>query len=532
MFSSFSMKTCWPFSRSEERPLLNPLSDSPPSSRSSSRGYFRNCQQILRDYAPQIARGVVGVASLVSTAVSSVFAYQEMQEVDPDPIKLTGHYLNIGLSLRLTAEAICPSFSPSSRIRKVHNFTTWWSYETYLVLWNAYLNSSAAAQPYILNTITALFGYQVAADSLNLVHTLTKRYHADPVEEEGDQNPPDLRLYTPIISRLLSPDYDNLPAFIFLHTLIFLTGVAGLGFTSKYSISDASLSIFVQSGSYLAVGNALGSGLTELGRRRWVKGEIANREALLINGSDSRASPPFKVKVLRGLMQFVPIVGAEVASSIPISPERLYLFGLAGLLYGGVSTLAQPKFQLLTPELDARKKSKNYTFHDGQSHIRTSLLVDIVGSVLFFYLFTSFFNVGSVLTPLAKGRVDIAVSMQTALVTVPITLAIEKAFVPGKNNRLFNQLYYLLFGNPLFLSMSYMLMRQVSQVDSQDLNTDSPPKRAFGLVGLALYVVILTSWRLKAISLRRSQHPLSSSNYRMIALMTLILRCQGKLPTN
>lgn len=536
MFTSFSLKNCWPCSKSEERPLLDPLSNSPSSSKSSVQSsigsYFRSCRQIVGHYAPQIARGVVGVAGLVSTVVSSVFAYYEMQETHPDPIKLTGYYVDIGLSVRLTTEAICPSFSPSSRIRIVHNLTTWWSYEWYLILWNAYINASSAAQPHLLNTITAMFGYQVTADLLNLGQRLTKHYQSESLEEESNQVPADLGLNTPIVSHLLLPDYNNLPAFILLHALLLTLGVAGLTFTGKYPISDASLRIFVESGSYLAIGNAVGSGITETARRFREKGERANREALLISESNSRASPPFKVKFLRGLIRFVPIIGAEVASSIPINEDHLYLFGIAGLLYGGVSTLAQRKFQLLTPEADERKKAKNYTFHHGQSHIRTALLVDIVGSVLFFYLFTGFFNVGSVLTPTAKGRVDIAVCMQTALLSLPIALATEKAFIPGKNSRLFNQLYCLLFENPLALPMAYMLMQQVSRVDNKDLNKDSPPQRAFGLVGLALYIVILSSWRLKATSPRRSQYPISSSNYRMVALMTLILRCQGKLPTS
>lgn len=487
----------------------------------------------------------VVTASTASIVASGILLKCEMQEEEErDPAALTAYSVNLGISVRMCVEGLFPS-TVGTKMRDAQDALSRWAFETYETLFQIIINVPEDYEQPTLNVLLGVIGYHAAGDVITLSYSqitplikpLVDRCYRRPgyetLEDVNSINdvPPhstdsevqeeetpihDLPPHPTIVSPLLQPACDKTERVILLSTIISVTGIAGVVFGYSNLVQRESLIPFVEAGGYFLGGQGGGYISMEALRylERWLRKDIHDET------TDS-----FQIKVLRKLFEFTPIVATEVISAI--SSKSVGMFTLVGWLYGMRNNEVQNRFQYLTPEVHQAKIEQNQTVNEhGQNVKKTAIKIDEYLSVAFFTVFTGWFGYG-IYGAIPRDQVALSSFIVSTLGSAVVAKIADSRFWPGKNNRVLNQLNYMLFDNSLFSSVIYMLIKQMTAISNKAINQDTSVQLIFGDTGVILFGVMLGSGRIGKLRLVRGPFADTGSSFRILAIWTVIDSCNN-----
>ncbi len=445
---------------------------------------------------------------LWSLLASGIILGTEHMKPSPNVKLITASYINVGIAFRVFIQANLPP-----KIREtMHNFTDLWAFELYEIFWQAFLNAPPNSQNALLNFITAMGGYHMMGDIITSVN-FKRGERAPHTLEDSDLN-------SPVVNKIVGPSFDNLKGQILLKSAFMTAGVAMviLGFLDKTTFS-----VLLKSLGYFLASQGVGYASIEV-VFKFLKERQVNLDGENLNPNLEGLS--LKKKILRGIVKIVPRLGAEGIAAVALL-DRPELYIPTGIIYGAIQNINQRQFQVITPAIHRSQQRGNTVIKKEKEFKNTALRIDEIMSGMFLLLFLGWFTWGMTQSD-DKEKVGIGILMGSSLVTAIIGKIEDTRFSPTENGRFVNHLRYIYHHHPYLLAVIYLGLSQITAITDVSLQLDKQSQYICGLISLACFGAIISSNRIRNLSVNRPLPALTPPIYRMLWVKTILFRLLNK----
>ncbi|CUI17430.1 hypothetical protein PNK_1823 [Candidatus Protochlamydia naegleriophila] len=220
---------------------------------------------------------------------------------------------------------------------------------------------------------------------------------------------------------------------------------------------------------------------------------------------------------------------------------------LIGMAYGKTKYDAKREFQALTSQVENSKKRKNQTLQTGcwqglkenrmcqalglvedDRRLRTAILVDRIITIPLFLGLTGFTIAVALDTDSVRHQIAISALLISTMGMTAFSALLKRYFQPGKNSRLFNELYFNVFENTEFLPLVYSILTQMGDIDDESIGKHDSLQFAFSLLGMTTFGSLLSIVRVESGDSRRNPSIYTSPVYRMSSWLTFLKLAKGK----
>ncbi|WP_068470350.1 hypothetical protein [Candidatus Protochlamydia phocaeensis] len=549
-------------------------SDSVPSQTSTGSIFWAGiksfCGRRIKPLLPRIAQGVVATTALVASGTFLMYKNQlpDSESSMEDKVAETVCWINLGVSLRALIESFSVTPAINQYMQQAHTFTTNLSFWGFLMLWNTAINVPDSAQEKVLGMISAWAGYNVTNDFIQIVnqikqdgsHLLNSRGQEDqevissieePQQEDQGSFPSSAHVQdTPLPERisvesrnapicaLLEPAHTQVKVNLLINAAKITCGVSATLFVNLYLSPSNQLFPLYNACGYLLIGAGAGEigmeGLLQVLKK--IESNLQKRE---LESRPMRARR-IALTVMKTSIQAIPKAVIEMNALLSIFHNN-QLAILLGIMYGITKRDAKQRFQNLTKEIYTHKKEINKVPLQGcwkglkkskilkalsitkkDKRIRTAILVDRAVTIPLFMSLTGF-SIAVVCTDQSQDQIAILAFLASTLGFAGFSTWLKNNFRPGRNNRLFNEIYFNIFENRECLPLLYSLLTQISKINDISLFHDTPLQLMFGVAAISTFGAMLGQDRVESGSIDRNPIAYTDPGFRMASLETILL---------
>ncbi len=579
-------------SATEITPLTHSIvTEQPDSSSSSLWTTISSWGRKIKPMLVPLTIGVATTTSLIASTVFLVKKHQHPDSDSPTDLALEALcWSNLGVSGRLLLEAISsPNNAIYRRIQQVHNTTTGLAFWGFLALWNTSLNVDKSDQRNLYGAISTWFGYNLTNDCIQIIKSLGEEFsnlneegeqekqieegghsinvqeedhsinqsYEQPVSGQEEATLPSENEILPVLSPprrrskklrpnlLLEPLFTDTRKVILYNAAKIALGVGATIFNNTYLNPNDKFYPICNTFGYLL----MGAGIGEIGMEGLM--HLLEKVERLINSSSNPSHPRAKkigLKVVRLAVEAVPVIVVELNMVFEIFNENKNYLGLpVGIAYSMTKHLEKRKFQALTPKIEKHQKRKNQVpqegcwkglegsrilkaldIVEGDRRLRTAIIVDRIITIPLYLGLTGFTIAVAVDADSIQDQIAISALLVATVGMTGFSTLLKKFFKPGKNSRLFNEIYFNVFENKEFLPLVYSFLTQMSSIDDESIAKDSKLQFAFALLGMTTFGSMLALDRVEAGDSSRSLVLHTDPGYRMSSWLTFLMLFKGK----
>ncbi len=372
-------------------------------------------------------------------------------------------------------------------------------------------------------------------------------------DEEGLQTEREISsVITPIKRKkhrpnlLLEPVFTDTRNVIIYNAVKIALGVGATIFNNTYLDPNDKAYPLCNTFGYLLIGSGVGEvGMEGLSR-------LLKKVEDFFNSAPTQVSHPRATKIglkaMKLAVEAVPLLFVELNMVYEIFNEQKNYLGLPlGIAYGMTKQPKKREFQELTRTIEKERKKNNMVpqagcwekwkdsqvfkaldLVDGDRRLRTAIIVDRVISIPLYLGLTAFTIAVAVDADSIQDQIAISALLVSTFGVTGLATLLKKLFKPGKNSRLFNEVYFNFFENKEFLPLIYSFLTQMSNIDDESIAKDTKLQFAFALLGMTTFGAMLGLDRFEAGDSSRDQVLHTDPGYRMSSWLTFIMLLKGK----